>query len=321
MNFFKAFHRSVRYKVTNSDGDTIVEVLICLAIVATLLGGAFTLTRSSRLGVRNSEEHTEALKVAENQIEQIRGNVQGDELIFADTNVDFCMYNQEPHTEANVPSPPSDNPSDYDPNCRQNSSGGLATPGEEPTYLIDINDCNNNGDCGSPEPNSHLYTVTVTWDQITSGSGSVQLVYRLYDNGGAAAFVGQTCAPGQCTGHPGFLPGAKYHWARTFTNISPPWEKSLITSCTWNFDDGTTVSSPPDTLTPSQGTPSASCLPGDAIYHIFTPKNLPVPNPYVQSYCQTNTYNVTLTLTLSSGATVPYSKPVLLPKCGPGNGP
>jgi prepilin-type N-terminal cleavage/methylation domain-containing protein len=53
-------------------GDTIVEVLIAIAIISLVLTGAFSTTHASLLATRTSQEHAEALKLLEGQIENIR---------------------------------------------------------------------------------------------------------------------------------------------------------------------------------------------------------------------------------------------------------
>jgi type II secretory pathway pseudopilin PulG len=53
-------------------GDTIVEVVIAIAVIATVLTGAFVVTNRSLTAVRDSEEHSEALQLLQGQIELLR---------------------------------------------------------------------------------------------------------------------------------------------------------------------------------------------------------------------------------------------------------
>lgn len=53
-------------------GDTIVEVIIAVLVVATLLTGAFVVTNRSTQAVRDSQEHTEALQALQGQLELLR---------------------------------------------------------------------------------------------------------------------------------------------------------------------------------------------------------------------------------------------------------
>ena len=53
-------------------GDTIVEVLIALAILTAVLGGAYYSANQSFRSERDSQEHTEALTIAQTQLEELR---------------------------------------------------------------------------------------------------------------------------------------------------------------------------------------------------------------------------------------------------------
>ncbi len=53
-------------------GDTIVEVLIVIAVVGLILAGAFVSSNRSTQVTRTAQERGEALKVAETQLERIK---------------------------------------------------------------------------------------------------------------------------------------------------------------------------------------------------------------------------------------------------------
>jgi type II secretory pathway pseudopilin PulG len=59
-------------KRLNSSGDTIVEVLICLAIMGFTLGAAYSIANRSLLSIRDAQERGEATKYAEIQLERLR---------------------------------------------------------------------------------------------------------------------------------------------------------------------------------------------------------------------------------------------------------
>jgi type II secretory pathway pseudopilin PulG len=61
-----------RQRPLSQTGDTIVEVLIAIAIISLVLTGAFSTTHKSLAATRSSQEHSEALKLLESQIENIR---------------------------------------------------------------------------------------------------------------------------------------------------------------------------------------------------------------------------------------------------------
>jgi Tfp pilus assembly protein PilV len=62
----------MRVKIRNQAGDTIVEVLVCILIISVVLAGAFTVTNKSLLSVRASQERSQAIKLAEAQLERLR---------------------------------------------------------------------------------------------------------------------------------------------------------------------------------------------------------------------------------------------------------
>lgn len=61
-----------RLRNVRQAGDTIVEVLICMAIVSAGLSAAYAISRNSLSRVREAQEHGEALKLAEQQIERLK---------------------------------------------------------------------------------------------------------------------------------------------------------------------------------------------------------------------------------------------------------
>ena len=61
-------NRSTRHQA----GDTIVEVIIAVVVVATLLTGAFIVTNRSTNAVRDSQEHAQGLQALQGQVELLR---------------------------------------------------------------------------------------------------------------------------------------------------------------------------------------------------------------------------------------------------------
>ncbi len=64
--------RSFRLLIHKQTGDTIVEVVIAIAVIAVVLTGAFVLTSRNLTSVRDSQEHSEALALLQSQVEQLR---------------------------------------------------------------------------------------------------------------------------------------------------------------------------------------------------------------------------------------------------------
>lgn len=55
-------------------GDTIVEVLLALAVLGSVIVGAYSIATRSLNGVRVAQERSEATKIAEGQIESLKAN-------------------------------------------------------------------------------------------------------------------------------------------------------------------------------------------------------------------------------------------------------
>jgi type II secretory pathway pseudopilin PulG len=70
------------------NGDTIVEVLIALAVLGSVLVGGYSIATRSINSVRVSQERGEALKIAEGQMEQLRSRLNGVSTL-TETNAQF----------------------------------------------------------------------------------------------------------------------------------------------------------------------------------------------------------------------------------------
>ena len=59
-------------KKLNIKGDTIVEVLVSLALTSMVIAAVYTTANKSLLGARQSQERLQAMKIAESQAEELR---------------------------------------------------------------------------------------------------------------------------------------------------------------------------------------------------------------------------------------------------------
>jgi type II secretory pathway pseudopilin PulG len=77
-----------------NNGDTIIEVLICLAALGFILSITYSIATRAQQSVRSAQERVEALKLAEGQIEQLKYVAQSatPDPIFA-AGSDFCLNN------------------------------------------------------------------------------------------------------------------------------------------------------------------------------------------------------------------------------------
>jgi type II secretory pathway pseudopilin PulG len=143
-------------------GDTIVEVLIAMLVVSTVLGGAFVTSNQSQLEVRNSQEHAEALKLIESQLEAVRADATSSSPTVFTASTPFCMYNNSAVSATTQPTAAD---------CEQDASGTPTTA--QPQYALSIARVSSNG--------GFLFTINATWYQVNGGGKANEtMVYRLY---------------------------------------------------------------------------------------------------------------------------------------------
>lgn len=142
-------------------GDTIVEVLIALAIISSVLAGAFFVTNRSAQNVRDSEEHAQALQLLQGQIEQIRAAVTN-----GAKDSDFASYFcYDTNGDAQMASSATDFS-----HCSNNFNG---TSGAEYTFLISKNTLGK----------TTTFTAQVQWEGLRSQTNSEQLLYKIDTSG------------------------------------------------------------------------------------------------------------------------------------------
>ena len=82
-----------RLQRLSEHGDTIVEVLISIAVLSLILGGAFVTMNNNLQSTRDAQERGNALKLVESQIEQIKNLAASDPdaLFAASVPSSFCI--------------------------------------------------------------------------------------------------------------------------------------------------------------------------------------------------------------------------------------
>lgn len=145
-------------KRLTSRGDTIVEVMVVLAVLGLALSIAYATANRSLMGARQAQENSEATALAQSQIEQLRANVK-----ITDTSAptyifrsgDFCMKDGAvvPYSGPSVP-----------PSCVFKGRYNFRV-----VYAP------------RADAQGGKFTVTATWDNVAGeGQDSVTLAYRLY---------------------------------------------------------------------------------------------------------------------------------------------
>ena len=140
-------------KLHNQRGDTIVEVLISIAVVSLVLAAAYVTTNHSLLSTRDAQERGNGLKLVESQLEQLKS--------LASTNPDQIF---------NISPPFCITPSNTTLSAT-NAACTITVSGGQPQYKlsIDRNDV------------SGVFTVTNQWDNIRGDStDQIQMKYRVY---------------------------------------------------------------------------------------------------------------------------------------------
>lgn len=142
-------------------GDTLVEVLIAIAVVSLVLGGAYVTTNRSLIATRAAEERGNALKLAESQVEQLKGlaKTNPDAIFGSATPMPFCISSTTgvPIIATNA-------------GCQVGASGEPTTT--QPVYSLSVN----RGSDGN------TFTVTNQWiDASGRITDSLRLIYRVYE--------------------------------------------------------------------------------------------------------------------------------------------
>lgn len=139
-------------------GDTLVEVLIAIAVVSLVMGGAYVTTNRSLLATRAAQERGNALKIAEAQIEQLKGMVATDSAAVFGAGVPspFCISN----TGTIVASTNAA--------CTVGTNGAPTTA--EPRFRLSI------------VRSGNTFSLTESWVNVSgANSDQLQMKYRVYE--------------------------------------------------------------------------------------------------------------------------------------------
>jgi type II secretory pathway pseudopilin PulG len=160
-------------------GDTIVEVLIAIAVVSSVLAGAFTVSQKSTLAVRDSQERAESTQLLQGQIELVRAlALQVSDVTvspFSPVDKYFCLA-QDPVTSKIVrqESPTLTDTtladaSKYNAKCKNLGPGGY--------YKV----------AGKYDTATNAFIFNAVWDAINGGIDTTVLRYRVLPGVVAAA--------------------------------------------------------------------------------------------------------------------------------------
>ncbi|HSX36786.1 MAG TPA: type II secretion system protein [Patescibacteria group bacterium] len=207
-------------------GDTIVEVLIALAILGLAFSISFATANRSLTVARNAEEHSEALQYLDSQVELARVDA-GDTSLYAgnqcmDTVANDVNYGKPVPTTSVI--------------CKINSLYNLSY-----TYS-QAKDSNN-----IPQD---IFTFTVAWEGVGSlGAQQEQISYKIHKlTGAAAGSLTPTSPPPTLT----FTSSPNPANINTGQSVQLQWSTTDATSCTgsgaWSGAQGTSGPAPPITF-------------------------------------------------------------------------
>jgi prepilin-type N-terminal cleavage/methylation domain-containing protein len=146
-----------RFIPTSERGDTLVEVLIAIAVITSVMGGAFVMTNRSLQGSRDAQERVNSTKLVESQIEQTKNLAATTPTAIFGTGVpsSFCI-----------------------------NGAGAVVASTNAACLVDVT-----GAPSTAQPNFRLtatrsgntFTFTSTWTSVRGNvSNNVVIKYRIY---------------------------------------------------------------------------------------------------------------------------------------------
>lgn len=153
----------------NVRGDTIIEVLLSMTVLSLILSASYTLANRNSQSLRQSQERSEGLKVAEAQLEALKVFLANPGAALpANASTPFCMSGGTAVQDAgfsSVPANPQSDPlNNYPAACKVSGEGA------EQRYNIVIQ-----------RPSANTFAATVRWVR-TNGQGieQAQVFYRVY---------------------------------------------------------------------------------------------------------------------------------------------
>jgi prepilin-type N-terminal cleavage/methylation domain-containing protein len=152
-------------------GDTIVEVLIVIAVISLVLAAAFVTSNRSVHSVRDAQEHGEAQTLVAGQIEELKAlgsnNTMTPSILSMSTP--FCVAKTGANLQLYAYSATPPTP------CIVTGGGRQAGATVQPAYSLQINRSYNNA------TKAYTFTVQATWASVTGrGTNNVTMYYRLY---------------------------------------------------------------------------------------------------------------------------------------------
>mgnify|MGYP003606242040 CR=1 FL=1 len=144
-------------------GDTIVEVLICITVLAMAFGVTFATVSASNKTMLSNKERFQAQRYANQQAEYIRASGGA---LRNDINSDsHCLYYDSVSTPKKVNFTEIDNPE-----CQKEGLYKIAV-------TCQVQALNPKSSCNDTDDNFNIYKIKVEWDSLKGGTSNVELYY------------------------------------------------------------------------------------------------------------------------------------------------
>lgn len=164
----------------NNTGDTIVEVLISVALVGVVLAGAYAAVISSLNASQQSLERSQAIKLLETQLERLKSLASTNYGLINGTNPSFCINGSMGKSDLSVvsingvglyadvlDSPPAGY---YHPDCVLDSSSNIhSSTSRSIAYFVSIE-----------RTGTDNYTAMARWHRTGGGREEAKIVYRVH---------------------------------------------------------------------------------------------------------------------------------------------
>jgi Tfp pilus assembly protein PilV len=147
-----------RFIVLSQSGDTIIEVLMAIAVISSVMGGAFVMTNRSLQNSRDSQERVNATKLVESQVEQVKNlaSTNASQVFGAGVPASFCISGATGLPVASTGAP-----------CLVNTSGNATS--NQPSFRL------------ADSRSGNTFTFTATWTSVRGNAqNKVEIKYRVY---------------------------------------------------------------------------------------------------------------------------------------------
>lgn len=155
--------KSLFAKPHSQSGDTIVEVLISVAICGFVLGGSYYVINHQLAQIENQQEHNQATKLVESQIEDLRAYTGPADLSqvgcftisSGDSSIDAVLRSDQPQGVYK---------------CIVKNDGTIAAANSEPAFTLSLDPITQGA--------SITYSVSANWVSVGGGNSEVNAVFR-----------------------------------------------------------------------------------------------------------------------------------------------